>query len=735
MKNLHIKVLKRLLMLLFPHIELKFFRPFVSNLFKWIKDWGIIHTIKYYKQMRLHCTRYICGQPLLINNMSIGLTKDGWPKKLLFLKALVDSGKTSNLKFVLTILNFSRSFTLSKSEWSKVEPNFNSITDPPKSEYIIPGGFINKFVKKHSLKRNPPVFSKALLYLSMKAGPDGPATLTSYNNLLQYSYEEMQSIFNITDEAGADFFSKSYKYAWDNNLYAQKSKTNGVLSYVKDPEAKLRIIAISDYYTQLFLKPIHNIILFMLRGSFKCDRTFTQDPMHRWEENEHKFWSLDLSSATDRFPIDLQRRLLVRIFNEKFAHSWCYLLSNRKFTTPKGDIVKYLTGQPMGTYSSWAVFTLTHHLVVHYCAFLEGIEDFDQYIILGDDIVIKNDKVAERYIKVITSLGVEVSLNKTHVSKDTYEFAKRWIKPLTKQEITGVPLKGIINNFKNPQVVFIILYDYFKIKKNLYLSKYNLVELLFRLYYKFSVININKTKVKKEVKFSSKKCFISINRNKLIMFKALGLSLDIDFGYFSYDKLRNLFTLLVKNDDYPIPGEGVALLEYKRILSQGMAGVIGKINNNIINNPDLLLSKFDIEDKNLLSDNPVFLSIYNTIKQSWLIVQTWDLSDDIVLHNASKEIQDLDIENIFNKDRNKVRSLMTIGSIIRGGFRILNNTNEIYYGSSTTVSTFTAPNDLIKSLQLNFNNDVLESIMKNEWKEPRKQDISSYISAWENLKL
>jgi hypothetical protein len=90
-----------------------------------------------------------------------------------------------------------------------------------------------------------------------------------------------------------------------------------------------------------------------------------------------------------------------------------------------GDIVKYSTGQPMGTYSSWAVFTLTHHLVVHYCAFLEGIEDFDQYIILGDDIVIKNDNVAKRYIDVITSLGVEVSLNKTHVSKDTYEFAKR----------------------------------------------------------------------------------------------------------------------------------------------------------------------------------------------------------------------------------------------------------------------------------------------------------------------
>jgi hypothetical protein len=676
--------------------------------------------------------------------MSIGLTKDGWPKKLLFLKSFVDKGITSDLKFVFTILNFSRSWVLTNSEWSKVIPDFSSITDPPKGEYKIPGGFINKFVKKHSLKRNPPVFSKDILYLSTKAGPDGPSTLTAYHNLLQYSYEEMQNIFNITDEAGADFFSKSYKYAWDNNLYATKSKTNGVLSYVKDPEAKLRIIAISDYYTQLFLKPIHNIILFMLRVSFDtCDRTFTQDPMHKWEKNEHSFWSLDLSSATDRFPIDLQRRLLVRIFNEKFAHSWQYLLSNRKFTTPKGDIVKYLTGQPMGTYSSWAVFTLTHHLLVHYCAFLEGIEDFDQYILLGDDIVIKNDNVARRYIKVITSMGVEVSLNKTHVSKDTYEFAKRWIKPFTKTEITGIPLKGIINNFRNPLVVFIILYDYFKIKNNMYTSKYDLVELLYRLYHKFSIINkINNSKRKISKKFNStKKIFITINKRKLMMFKALSLSLDIEFGYYSYDKLRSLFTYFVTNEEYPIPGEGVALLEYKRILSQGMAKIVGKINNNIITNPDLLLSKFEnISDKNLLSDNPVFISIYNTIKRSWLIVQTWDLSDDITLHNASKEIQDLDIESIFNKDRNKIRSLMTFGSIIRGGFDILNNTTEIYYGSSTTESTFTAPNDLIKSLQLNFNNSLLDSVMKNEWIKPSEVDelgrnVADYIKAWENLKL
>jgi hypothetical protein len=46
-------------------------------------------------------------------------------------------------------------------------------------------------------------------------------------------------------------------------------------------------------------------------------------------------------------------------------------------------------------------------------------------MILGDDIVIKHNEIAKTYTEVLTKMGVEVSVNKTHVSKDTYEFAKR----------------------------------------------------------------------------------------------------------------------------------------------------------------------------------------------------------------------------------------------------------------------------------------------------------------------
>jgi hypothetical protein len=98
----------------------------------------------------------------------------------------------------------------------------------------------------------------------------------------------------------------------------------------------------------------------------------------------------------------------------------------------------------MGAYSSWAAFTLTHHLVVHWSAFLCGMYDFKDYIILGDDIVIKNNRVAQKYISIMNKLGVEISMQKTHISKDTYEFAKRWIR--NGIEISPLPIRGIANN-------------------------------------------------------------------------------------------------------------------------------------------------------------------------------------------------------------------------------------------------------------------------------------------------
>lgn len=143
--------------------------------------------------------------------------------------------------------------------------------------------------------------------------------------------------------------------------------------------------------------------------------------------------------------------------SHKFSKCWESILVDREFVH-EGVHYRYSVGQPMGAYSSWAAFTLAHHLVVHYAAFKCGIRDFKAYIILGDDIVINHDKVAEKYIGFMMRMGVDISLAKTHVSYNTYEFAKRWIRRGI--EISGVPLKGILGNLAFPHVILQLLYVY-----------------------------------------------------------------------------------------------------------------------------------------------------------------------------------------------------------------------------------------------------------------------------------
>lgn len=56
--------------------------------------------------------------------------------------------------------------------------------------------------------------------------------------------------------------------------------------------------------------------------------------------------------------------------------------------------------------------------------------------------MIRGREAAERYEDVIQSLAVPISEVKTHVSKDTYEFAKRWYK--SGVEITPFPILSFV---------------------------------------------------------------------------------------------------------------------------------------------------------------------------------------------------------------------------------------------------------------------------------------------------
>lgn len=81
---------------------------------------------------------------------------------------------------------------------------------------------------------------------------------------------------------------------------------------IPDKEGKTRVIAILDYFSQTALKPVH-MFLFQVLKRIPQDVTFDQASYQKivasWGQCD-EYHSIDLSAATDRFPIRLIGDLL-----------------------------------------------------------------------------------------------------------------------------------------------------------------------------------------------------------------------------------------------------------------------------------------------------------------------------------------------------------------------------------------------------------------------------------------
>jgi hypothetical protein len=220
------------------------------------------------------------------------------------------------------------------------------------------------------------------------------------------------------------------------------------ISVVHAPERKSRLIAVFDYWSQSSLKPLHDRLMSILKG-IDQDMTFNQADKKKilYPKLGENFYSIDLKSATDRFPIDVIALVLKQLINdEEYIDHWKKLMIGTKFKLPrnyKDEYITYSAGNPMGAYSSWASFALAHHIMIRYAAMTVGEMYFSDYLLLGDDVVIQSDKVANSYLSLMKGLGVDISTMKTHVSKDTYEFAKRWYKD--GKEVTGAQLNAFLS--------------------------------------------------------------------------------------------------------------------------------------------------------------------------------------------------------------------------------------------------------------------------------------------------
>jgi hypothetical protein len=101
----------------------------------------------------------------------------------------------------------------------------------------------------------------------------------------------------------------------------------GKLSVKEEAAGKARVFAITDSITQSVMRPLADSICSLLKR-LPMDGTFDQSaPLDRLIQlrsdgfipETERFYSYDLSAATDRLPIDLQEQILSLYFGSRFA--------------------------------------------------------------------------------------------------------------------------------------------------------------------------------------------------------------------------------------------------------------------------------------------------------------------------------------------------------------------------------------------------------------------------------
>lgn len=390
----------------------------------WVKSRGILNSTQRLKEVYTLALNSMVGSPSVPEKNWIKLNKRGFPQKFSFLERFYltgnDQERPARMQAVLSVLNWYRGMKAPGT------PDLSTITDGP--IVSIPQDLIDDIVIQGAnpawaidLKDLP----TAEMLLRYKQGPNGQTTINAMLDLAALTQTLATSVESLLSSTGSEGrqISQTMKM-FLSKVKPKPSNLHSKLSIKREGGGKDRVFAMVDYWSQVALKPYHDRLSAVLR-TIPQDCTFDQskgvEEMLKWSLKGTNS-SIDLSSASDRFPLRLQVALLENLTGDRdLVEHWRTVMVDRDFRYRKRDY-RWSVGQPLGSYSSWPAFALAHHCLVRYCHKLTGHPL--EYYLLGDDLVIRDPETAAVYRKLLGKLGVKVSESKS-LTGETIEFAKR----------------------------------------------------------------------------------------------------------------------------------------------------------------------------------------------------------------------------------------------------------------------------------------------------------------------
>jgi len=204
--------------------------------------------------------------------------------------------------------------------------------------------------------------------------------------------------------------------------------SGGEVHFLQEVGGKLRSIASPHLIHQLSLRHFGRAIYRVVK-SLPWDCTHDQlkavpsvsDALRKGQ----RVHSVDLTCATDYFPLDVQITCLRAIFGN-VPDIELFETISRSYWNSELGVVSWKKGQPLGLYPSFGSFTLTHGSLLWW---LNGCTHQDKFFVLGDDVVILDDSLFEKYTALLSQMSCPYSEQKSVSSAKLAEFAGKIITP------------------------------------------------------------------------------------------------------------------------------------------------------------------------------------------------------------------------------------------------------------------------------------------------------------------
>jgi len=326
---------------------------------------------------------------------------------------------------------------------------------PSMESMVLPMDLVSLGVKEIQKfpKAPPPIGEDLLNFVPREAKersvlsnrtPEVNAILAEASNLTQWlgSFSGFQDI--VTGTLGSVMLPRHNRLLSDGE-YAGKPVI-GHVSAVQEPGYKARFIASPYPAVQQMLRPLHQWLARInqhLPGNWQFDQSAGLGWVRDKLSTNHYACSVDLSGATDHFPLKLQTLVLTELGVDQQWLKAVECFSTAMWVSgPLSDVFKQVSGktlfwvswtvgQPLGLIYSFNLFTITHWALCRgiQCTCGKGHGYDSEFGLVGDDVVWFCPDCARRYMAVMQQMGCPVSKGKTLESTGLAEFLSRVVTP------------------------------------------------------------------------------------------------------------------------------------------------------------------------------------------------------------------------------------------------------------------------------------------------------------------